>query len=95
MYGAGVVWSDGKEGGYLVVGNFIYTVRKFKYKFDHDMPYLDNDEFLIHCFFYFIWKVCSRCRELEEWTGNKVLDYIYTPFYLGLNYILVHIPPCL
>ncbi|ODM99038.1 Phospholipid-transporting ATPase IA, partial [Orchesella cincta] len=25
LYGSGVVWSHGKEGGYLVLGNFIYT----------------------------------------------------------------------
>ncbi|ODM97804.1 Phospholipid-transporting ATPase IA [Orchesella cincta] len=25
LYGSGVIWSDGKEGGYLVMGNFIYT----------------------------------------------------------------------
>jgi len=31
IYGDGIVWHHGKEGGYLVLGNFIYTVSQSFY----------------------------------------------------------------
>lgn len=58
-----VVWSNGKEGGYLLMGNFIYTVKAF--------VFYSVDNFLLNLVYLYFSTLSLLCV--------SKLGYIYNP----------------
>jgi hypothetical protein len=79
-YESGVVWGNGRDGGYLVVGNMVYTVRKLLRLF--------YNNFTIE-----IILVCRRDRLSQSWINHKFVDLAYALLDLGINWtlVLVHV----
>lgn len=75
IFGDGVIWSNGKEGSFLVLGNIIYTVsfgtKSLKTRKSH--------------FPLFLLLVRGDHGQLEMRPGNEILDDIHAHCDLGLN----------
>lgn len=56
--GDGIVWGHGAEGGYLVLGNFIYTVSDFCQFFSNS----SENMFIMYRFFFCFAVRCDSCE---------------------------------
>lgn len=74
-----VVWSNGKEGGYLLMGNFIYTVSKtvlfLKFGITHHM--------------FVCISVCCHCCVSKSWLTYTIMVLYCTRSYMGFNSCVV------
>lgn len=81
-YGGGIVWDNGRHGGYLVLGNMVYTVN-ITYTFYS----IINLIHLRNCLFPF--QVCCGNGMFEGWHYNKLMDVADALFNMGINSSLV------
>jgi hypothetical protein len=77
-YFDGAVWGNGRDGGYLVLGNMVYTVRSLS-----SIPSVarSSNDVLI--------TVCCRNSLLEGRLNLKFVDMADSLCYLGFNCIVV------
>lgn len=77
-----VVWANGRDGGYIVLGNFVYTVR---IKLYHYRVVLEQE---LHSFLLLV--CCSDCMR-KSGIDNKLLDMGHSCSNVGIYFTLVHI----
>jgi hypothetical protein len=79
-YFGDVIWSNGRDGGYLVLGNMVYTVMSCE--FDCWKCIISN---------VFLIAVCRRNRLPQSRSNYKLMDMAYALFYLGINRLMVRL----
>lgn len=77
-YFDGIVWGNGREGGYLVLGNMVYTVRSLSVPYNSTST--SNDVLIT---------VCCRNSLLEGRSYLQLMDMANSLCYLGFNCIMV------
>ena len=68
LVGNGAVWESGRDGGYLVLGNFVYTVSKF-WSSSNYVSKISVVVIYTFCFLKYP-PVCGYCRKSEVWIRN-------------------------
>lgn len=90
-----VIWLHAKEGGYLVLGNMVYTVRLERahlcvygtYKCGGLREFIQWRKIVV--FFVFFCVVCCVGCLLKSWTSYVFVDHTNPFLYLGICYELV------
>ena len=83
-----VLWGNGLDQSYLVLGNFVYTVSISRFYNFSSCPllvhYRCSDP---HCF---LSVYCGYCLS-QSWFGYKFMDMVNTCCYLGINSYMVFV----
>lgn len=82
LYGTEIVWTNGRNGGYLVMGNMVYTVSR-------GFDYLGKFPFIYHPFISL--PVCRRNCVSEGRSGDQLLAPIDSRGHLGIDLVVVRL----
>lgn len=81
-----VAWANGRDGGYLLLGNFVYTVSLIHFLHCNSLHYCPIKEIIyVSCDFL----VCCSNGMCEGGSNNKFMDMGHPLGDMGIHYTLV------